>query len=117
MKQPHHPPIDAVGLTDVLGALSDPVRLSIVATLADGAARTCGEFELPVVKSTLSHHMKVLREAGIITSQMDGTRCFVSLRDELEARFPGLLQHVLSLATHPSAGDRPMPGGMPDPAA
>ena len=109
MKQPRHPTIDAVGLTDVLGALSDPVRLSIVATLADGAARTCGEFELPVVKSTLSHHMKVLREAGIIHSQMDGTRCFVTLRRELEGRFPGLLQHVLDLASRLPADDVQVP--------
>ncbi|HEX2525160.1 MAG TPA: metalloregulator ArsR/SmtB family transcription factor [Geminicoccus sp.] len=105
MKQPHHPPIDGIGLTEVLGALSDPVRLSIVATLADGEPRSCGAFELPVVKSTLSHHLKVLREAGIIASRMDGTRCFLTLRPELEDRFPGLLAHVLRLAgqTSPAA--------------
>jgi DNA-binding transcriptional ArsR family regulator len=103
MKQLHHPSIEEVGLTDVLAALADPVRLSIVATLADGEPRTCGAFELPVVKSTLSHHMKVLREAGIIVSRMDGTRCFVSLRPEMEIRFPGLLRHVLDLSADPAS--------------
>jgi DNA-binding transcriptional ArsR family regulator len=98
LKQPFHPALDAVGLTDVLGALSDPVRLSIVSLLAEGGPRTCGEFDLPIAKSTLSHHMKVLREAGILVSKVDGTRCFVSLRPELDERFPGLLRQVLSLA-------------------
>jgi DNA-binding transcriptional ArsR family regulator len=102
VKQPHHPAIDAVGLTDVLGALSDPVRLTIVAALFEGGARTCGEFDLPIAKSTLSHHMKVLREAGVLESRVDGTRCFVSLRPELEHRFPGLLGNVLKLAARPA---------------
>jgi DNA-binding transcriptional ArsR family regulator len=98
VKQPHHPDIDTVDLTDVLAALSDPVRLAIVAGLSESGARTCGEFDLPIAKSTLSHHMKVLREAGIIASRVDGTRCFVSLRPELDTRFPGLLGKVLKLA-------------------
>ncbi|HWL69473.1 MAG TPA: metalloregulator ArsR/SmtB family transcription factor [Geminicoccus sp.] len=101
MRQPDHPAIDAVQLTEVLAALADPVRLSLVATLAEGGARTCGEFDLPVAKSTLSHHMKVLREAGILTSRVEGTRCFVALRPELEDRFPGLLGRVLALAAPP----------------
>lgn len=105
MKQPHHPAIEAVGLTDVLAALSDPVRLAIVAALSEGGARTCGEFDLPIAKSTLSHHMKVLRLAGLLESRVDGTRCFVSLRPELDQRFPGLLCHVLKLAGGgPAAG-------------
>jgi DNA-binding transcriptional ArsR family regulator len=103
LKQPHHPALDAVGLTDVLAALADPVRLEIVASLAGCGERTCGEFDLPIAKSTLSHHMKVLREAGILASRADGTRCFVSLRPELAQRFPGLLEHVLALANPPSS--------------
>jgi DNA-binding transcriptional ArsR family regulator len=102
VKQPDHPDIDTVGLTDVLAALSDPVRLPIVATLSEHGTRTCGEFDLPIAKSTLSHHMKVLREAGILTSRVEGTRCFVALRPELEERFPGLLGRVLALAAPPS---------------
>ena len=102
MRQPDHPEIESVQLTEVLAALSDPARLAIVAQLARGPARACGEFELPIAKSTLSHHMKILRLAGVITSRADGTRCTVSLRRELEQRFPGLLAKVLELA-----GERP----------
>jgi DNA-binding transcriptional ArsR family regulator len=51
---------------------------------------------LPVGKSTGSHHLKVLREAGIVRAEADGTRRYYTLRrDDLEARFPGLLDSVL----------------------
>lgn len=103
MRQPHHPAIDQIDLTDVLAALSDKVRLSILATLADGQPRTCGAFDQPVAKSTFSHHLKVLREAGLITSRVEGNRCYVALRPELAERFPGLLQNVLDLAAGPGA--------------
>jgi DNA-binding transcriptional ArsR family regulator len=93
-----HPAIADVSLADVLHALSDPLRLSIVATLRDGGARGWGEFEAPVAASTLSHHMKVLRLAGLILTRRDGTRCQVSLRPEIEERFPGLLATVVGLA-------------------
>ena len=50
----------------MLHALSDPVRLRIVAGLAREDERTCASFELPVTKSTCTHHFQVLREAGVI---------------------------------------------------
>jgi DNA-binding transcriptional ArsR family regulator len=83
-KQLPHPGADQITLTGVLAALSDPIRLAIVATLARTGERGWSEFELPVCKSTLSHHIKVLREAGIIQHRKDGTRCWITLRDELE---------------------------------
>ena len=50
-------------------------------------------------KSTLSHHLKVLREAGVTRTRQEGTRCFVTLRrDSLDARLPGLLPALLSAA-------------------
>ncbi len=94
----HHPAIDDVTLPEVLHALSDPLRLSIVASLRDGGARGWGEFETDVAASTLSHHMKVLRMAGLILNRREGTRCQVSLRPEIEDRFPGLLATVVGLA-------------------
>jgi DNA-binding transcriptional ArsR family regulator len=84
-------------LVDVLNALSDPVRLQIVRTL-DRSERvlTCGDIDLPVVKSTRSHHFKVLREAGVIETWVEGTRRYNKLRrDDLDARFPGLLDAVV----------------------
>ena len=84
-------------LADVLAALSDPVRLRIVRTLAtDPEGRPCGSFGLPVTKSTASHHFRVLREAGVIDQEERGrTRHTTLRRDELDRRFPGLLELVL----------------------
>ena len=97
-KQLPHPGADQITLTRVLAALSDPIRLAIVATLARTGERGWSEFELPVGKSTLSHHLKVLREAGVIQHRKDGTRCWIAPREELEREFPGLLGTVLALA-------------------
>jgi DNA-binding transcriptional ArsR family regulator len=98
-----HPPVEALDLVEVLQALGDPVRLQIVQFLAQCETPiACHEIPIPVSKSTGSHHLKVLREAGIVSAEVDGTRKYHTLRrDDLEARFPGLLDSVLS------AGDRP----------
>jgi DNA-binding transcriptional ArsR family regulator len=91
-----HPEQGQLELVAVLQALSDPIRLRIVAGLAAGEERTCRSFELPVVKSTCTHHFRVLREAGVIRVRQDGTSRLNSLRrDDLEGRFPGLLDAVL----------------------
>ena len=90
---------DEIRLTEVLDALSDPIRLRVVAELAAGGECTCGQFELPVSDSTRSHHMRVLREAGLTSTRAVGTQRLVSLRrDDLDARFPGLLDAVLAAA-------------------
>jgi DNA-binding transcriptional ArsR family regulator len=92
-----HPAVDKLDLVEVLQALGDPVRLQIVRYLAsvDGPI-ACHEIPIPVSKSTGSHHLKVLREAGIVWTDVDGTRKYPRLRrDDLEARFPGLLDSVL----------------------
>src|ERR671915_1561435 len=91
-----HPARAELELAAVLHALSDPMRLRIVVGLARGDARSCGSFELPVTKSTCTHHFKVLREAGVIHQRQEGTARLNTLRrDDLEARFPGLLATVL----------------------
>ena len=92
----------------MLHALSDPMRLRIVAGLAVGSERTCGSFDLPVVKSTCTHHFKVLREEGVIRQRLAGTTKLNSLRrEDLEARFPGLLEAVLrAFEPTPSSASR-----------
>jgi DNA-binding transcriptional ArsR family regulator len=92
----HHPRADEVTLPDLLHALSDPVRLKIVRALAEREEQSCSAVEASVSKSTLSHHFKVLREAGLTHTRVNGTHRYVSLRaDELEERFPGVLLSVL----------------------
>lgn len=97
----HHPAIDTVPLTEVLHALSDPVRLCILRALVRGEETAWSGFMVKVSPSTLSHHMKVLRNAGLIINRRDGTRCLVSLRVELSQRFPDLVETVLRLAPKP----------------
>jgi DNA-binding transcriptional ArsR family regulator len=94
------PARDEIDLTAVLHALSDPVRLGIVVDLREsGDERRCGSFEAPVTKSTLTHHFRVLREAGVICQRQEGTARLSRLRtDDLDARFPGLLEALLSAA-------------------
>ncbi|MEA2267496.1 MAG: hypothetical protein QOD55_2234 [Solirubrobacteraceae bacterium] len=98
-EQLSHPRVEELELAAVLHALSDPIRLHIVRSLADEGACNCGAFSVPVAKSTLSHHLRVLREAGVTLTEREGTQRVVSLRsDDLAARFPGLLDAVLASA-------------------
>ena len=95
-----HPATEDLELSAVLHALSDPVRLKMVRYLAEAhEERSCRSFDVPVTKSTCTHHFKVLREAGIIRQRQEGTSRLNTLReDELEARFPGLLRTILASA-------------------
>jgi DNA-binding transcriptional ArsR family regulator len=100
LEEPWHPDRDDIDLVTVLQALGDPVRLQLVRLLDEAAgAVNCRELQmqLPVAKSTASHHFKVLREAGVVHCELDGTRRYYTLRhDDLEARFPGLLASILA---------------------
>ena len=97
-----HPASGEIELSAVLHALSDPVRLLIVKTIADGREWTCNSLDVPVSKSTCTHHFRVLREAGVIRQRVDGTTKLNSLRrEDLEARFPGLIDAVLGATPAP----------------
>ena len=100
MKSYIYPTKDEITLSGLLHALSDPIRLSVVRCLADNPCEQfCSSFNVPVHKSTLSHHMRILREAGLLHIRSEGTFGYLSLRrEELEERFPGLLASVLSSA-------------------
>jgi pimeloyl-ACP methyl ester carboxylesterase len=96
MRTLSHPTPAELSLAHVLHALSDPIRLEIVRALDDGEELPCSRLDAPVSKSTLSHHLKVLRDAGITRTRADGTQRLVSLRAaDLESRFPGLLDCIL----------------------
>lgn len=99
-----HPDADEIQLTRVLHALSDPTRLTIINTLLANDEKPCGTFPVSVSPSTLSHHFRVLREAGVIYQREEGSRRFTSLRRaELDQRYPGLIELVLSRAASENA--------------
>jgi DNA-binding transcriptional ArsR family regulator len=99
-----HPKQDEIELGRVLHALSDPVRLQIVSSIANGGECAMSAIHVPVAKSTCTHHFKVLREAGVIRQRQEGTARINTLReDDLEALFPGLLATILRAAGDPAA--------------
>jgi DNA-binding transcriptional ArsR family regulator len=93
-----HPAIEDVALSQLLSALSDPVRLGIVRQLAEHGEATCTALDAGRPKSTMSHHFRVLREAGVIATRNEGTTHINELRrDDLERKFPGLLVAILAV--------------------
>ncbi|GAA3047000.1 ArsR/SmtB family transcription factor [Actinokineospora globicatena] len=96
MGEVDEPGMERLTLPEVLHALSDPTRLAVVTQLSDAGELSCGHLEVSVAKSTLSQHLRVLREAGVTHTRRDGNQRWLSLRrDELDRRFPGLLESVL----------------------
>ena len=101
-RQLPHPDLAEVQLPAVLFALSDPARLDLVRGLAAQGPLTvaqCVEMTATgpeVPKSTFSHHLKTLREAGLVRNEPAGRQRTITLRRaEVERRFPGLLGAVL----------------------
>lgn len=91
------PSREELALPRVLHALSDPVRMEIVLKIARAGQVACGAFDIPMPKSTLSHHFKVLRESGVVASRREGNELINSLRlEDLEARFPGVVQTIIA---------------------
>lgn len=93
------PDIADVELVDVLRAVADPARLAIIRVLADGEPHSKGYdvWGLDIQKSTLSHHFKTLREAGVTRTIVSGRTHAIQLRRaELDQRFPGLIEAILN---------------------
>jgi DNA-binding transcriptional ArsR family regulator len=93
-------------LPRVLAALADPHRLATVRFVARNGESWCSqvmqEAGLPMSKSTFSHHLRILREAGVLTKRIEGARGYTRLRkDDLDRRFPGLIDSVLSADSEP----------------
>ncbi|MFF2847881.1 ArsR/SmtB family transcription factor [Streptomyces sp. NPDC058001] len=95
-----HPGREDIRLEGVLHALADPMRLRVVREIAeDGGVLSCSHFDLPVTKSTTTHHFRVLRESGVIQQTYQGTAKMNGLRRaDLDALFPGLIDSVLASA-------------------
>jgi DNA-binding transcriptional ArsR family regulator len=92
-------------------ALGDPTRLAIVTRLAD-RPRAVGELadDLPVSRPAVSQHLKVLKDAGLVTDRAEGTRRVYrlspvglgALRDQLETFWSRALDGYQDVAEHPS---------------
>ncbi|MBF2050361.1 MAG: ArsR/SmtB family transcription factor [Leptolyngbya sp. IPPAS B-1204] len=112
MRLLYHPNQKDISLAGVLYALGDPVRLEIVRCLAEKGELPCAALDCDVPKSTMSHHLRVLREAGVLRCRKEGTQHINSLRQsDLDSLFPGLLEVVLR-SMRPPALD-----GLPDAVA
>lgn len=99
MRPLHHPDVSTITLPMMLSALADEVRLTVVRRLAEAGGVVCGQFDVPVSMSTLSHHLKVLREAGLLRVTPEGSFRRHELRlPEMEARFPGVLSSIIKTA-------------------
>ncbi len=108
MRLIQHPDPDRISLADVLYALGDPVRLEIVRRLAIEGERPCAclciGVDASIAKSTMSHHFRILRAAGVIFTRKEGTQLLNSLRrEDLDRLFPGLLNIVVSTANTESS--------------
>jgi len=91
-------------LPRILAALADPNRLAAVRFVARNGESWCAQVMeqalLSMTKSTFSHHLRILREAGVLTKRIQGARGYTSLRkQDLDARFPGLIDSIVDAAT------------------
>jgi len=99
MRNYAHPDLADVSIEHLLHALSDPVRLDIVRQLARDGEASCAALDGGRPKSSMSHHFRVLRSAGLVHTRIAGVQHMNTLRrEEVDARFPGLLGAVLGVA-------------------
>ncbi|WP_190820785.1 ArsR/SmtB family transcription factor [Saccharopolyspora pogona] len=94
------PSRDDIDVMKVLHALADPVRLELLHELSKECdPKTCSldAYDVEVSAPTLSHHWRVLREVGLTTTFVNGRTRWVEIRrDDMQARFPGLLDAALA---------------------
>lgn len=87
----------------LLKAVADPYRLAILAMLTDADEDVCVcEFTdaLPLNQPTVSHHLRVLREADLVRSERRGTWVYYRLATDAKRRIDGILRDVFSKKVH-----------------
>ena len=98
LREIHHPAASELDLANILRTVGDPLRLAIVRELRSGDEKPCNQLQdaLGLPASTCSYHLRLLREAGVTRTRAEGTeRCTSLRRDDLDARFPGLVDVLL----------------------
>src|SRR4051794_18076365 len=92
-----HPEPEEFDVLDILHALSDPTRMTIVRTLRAAPERACAPSPVAAPPSTPPHLSGAPREPGVTRQREDGNRRWTALRDDdLQTRFPGLLDAVVT---------------------
>lgn len=81
----------------LLAALADPVRLAIVRELAASSEVCACDFTTccDVRQPTVSHHLKVLKEAGIVESEREGSFIYYRLQPSAAARLGSIARAIL----------------------
>lgn len=100
----------------LLQAAADPVRLSILRQLSsDGPTCACDFTDCcEISQSTVSHHLKVLREAGWVTGERRGTWIWYAIRPEAVERFRALAAAIQPAGARPAASLGPPESGARD---
>lgn len=94
----NHPEREQIRTENVLSALGNPLRLEIIRTLADGSELSCNALRRGGGQVHMTHHWRVLRDSGVIWQRPQGRENMISLRrEDLDARFPGLLDTLLKV--------------------
>ena len=107
-------PPEPLRLEKVLHALGDAVRLGIVRQLARQGDSSCAALDGGRPKSTMSHHFKVLRDAGLVRTRNQGVTHMNALcRASVDAAFPGLLDAVVGPELRDAEGPGSEPGHRP----
>lgn len=82
---------------EIFRALSEPLRMEIISNFDDDGMCACTDLEraLPITKSTISYHVKILAQAGLLDVHKDGRYYHYSLRrDVFDHYLPGFLDRV-----------------------
>ena len=109
MKPLFHPAIEDVPLEAILHALTDPVRVALFVEILNqegpsNCTKLSAELNSSIPKSTLSQHLRLLREAGLIYGTRHGTEMRNTSRyEEMDTRYPGLLLAIVTAHTIQSA--------------
>jgi len=80
-------------LAQLAKAVGHPARVQILRVLASRTACLCGDIvdELPLAQSTVSQHLKILKEVGLIRGEVDGPRVCYCIEPNVLERFKALV--------------------------
>jgi len=95
---------DEAFLAEVCKGLAHPARIRILRQLLTKNTCTCGQLvgELPLAQSTVSQHLKVLRDAGLVRGEVEGHRTCYCVNQDTVDKFGPLIRALLSITPEAS---------------